>query len=86
MKSRSIYRGYHITATSTQIEEGRFRARVAIMVLSGDRTRSQRFLDFEAFATEGEADERAIAGGQEWIDEQIRHDKLGSPSNFVMLG
>jgi hypothetical protein len=86
MKSRSLYRGYHVTSTTSQAEEGRFRARVAVMVLSGDRTRSQHFLDFETFATEAEADARALAGAKDWIDEQFRHDSLRSPSNFASLG
>jgi hypothetical protein len=61
MKEKFPHKGYHLAATTTKTDDWMFRARVAIMALSGERTRSQRFVDFERFATEGEADERAIA-------------------------
>jgi hypothetical protein len=85
MNTRFIHRDYHVLATTTRTDDGKFLARVAIMALSGDRTRSQRFVDFEAFDTEAQADERAIAGGKEWIDVHIRHERLASDTNFAIL-
>jgi hypothetical protein len=85
MKPRFLHQDYHLAAITTKTDDGKFRARVAIMALSGDRTRSQRFLDFETFDTEAQADERAIAGGKEWIDTHIRHESLGSNTNFAIL-
>jgi hypothetical protein len=85
MKARYLHLGYHLAAITTKTEDGRFRARVAIMALSGDRTRSQRFVDFEVFSTEALADERAIAGGREWIDTHTMQERLGADTNFSVL-
>jgi hypothetical protein len=74
MKQKSLYRGYYISSLTTLNDEGRFEARVAIMALDGERTRSQRFLDLEHFATEEEADERALAAAKEFIDAQLDRD------------
>ncbi len=65
---RCLYKGYHLTSNATRIDDGRYQARVAITALAGDKTRSQRFLDLDDFATEFEADERGIAAGKDWID------------------
>ena len=51
MSARGIYRGYTFADVSTPVENGRYRARVAIMALDGSRTRSQRFIDLEVFPT-----------------------------------
>jgi hypothetical protein len=86
MKPKCFYRGYHLACISTQTDNGHYRARVAVMALDGERTRSQRFLDMETFGNEAEADERAIAGGKEWIDGQLHRERLDLPTNFAPLG
>ena len=73
MKQKLLYRGFYISSLTTLNDEGRFEARVAIMALDGERTRSQRFLDLEDFATEEQADERALSAAKEFIDAQ--HDR-----------
>jgi len=39
VSARGIYRGYTFADVSTPVENGRYRARVAIMALDGSRTR-----------------------------------------------
>ena len=63
-----FYRGFYLSSMSTATDAGGFQARVAIMALDSSRTRFQRFLDLEICGTKDEADERAIAAGQEWVD------------------
>jgi hypothetical protein len=50
---------------------------VAIMALDGDKTRSQRFVDFGLFASKDQADEHAIEAGKEWIDVQLKQSTGG---------
>jgi hypothetical protein len=85
MKPKLLYGGYYLSAMSTPTDSGGFQSRVAIMVLSSERTRSQRFLDFDCHETEGEANLRAIEGGKEWIDAQLRREVFRSPTNFAAL-
>ena len=73
MSARGIYRGYTFADVSTAMENGRYRARVAIMALDGSRTRSQRFLDLEVFPTRA------------WIDANAGTDQLALPTNFSPL-
>ncbi len=80
--SRSVYQGYVFTDVSTRTEDGRYRARVAIISLDGTRTRSQRFIDLEVFATEAAALERITAVAKAWIDSETDKDRLSLPSNF----
>ena len=65
MKQKCFYKGYHLACITTPFDNGMYQARVAVMALSMDRTRSQRFIDLENFFDEGEADVRAIDGGKE---------------------
>ena len=58
MSATGIYKGYTFADVSTPTENGRYRARVAILALDGERTRSQRFIDLEVFKTRQEAGER----------------------------
>lgn len=67
MNTRFFYRGYLLSCEPTQLE-GQYQGRVAITLLAGDRTRSQRFLDLEKFDSEVQAVERAHFAGIEWID------------------
>jgi hypothetical protein len=53
------------------MEDGRYMARAAVVVLGGNRTQSQRVLDFETFDTEAEATARAQAGARAWIDAEM---------------
>jgi hypothetical protein len=75
MKQKLLYRGYYISSLTTLNDEGRFEARVAIMALDGERTRSQRFLDLEDFPTEEQADERALGAAKEFIDAQLDREQ-----------
>jgi hypothetical protein len=83
VEARTIYKGYTFTDVSTQMDDGRYRAKVAIMALEGERTRSQRFLDLEVFGTEAEASERALRVAMAWIDADSGRDRLALPTNFA---
>jgi len=85
VSARGIYKGYTFADVSTPLENGRTRARVAIMALEGTRTRSQRFLDLEVFHTAEEAGERVIAVARAWIDANVGRDQLALPTNFSPL-
>jgi len=85
LSARGIYNGYTFADVSTPLENGRYRARVAIMALDGTRTRSQRFLDLEVFATRAEAGERVATVAKAWIDANAGHDQLALPTNFSAL-
>ena len=85
MSARGIYRGYTFADVSTVMENGRYRARVAIMALDGSQTRSQRFLDLEVFHTLEEAGERVVAVARAWIDANAGRDQLALPTNFSPL-
>ena len=85
MSARGIYKGYTFADVSTVMENGRYRARVAIMALDGSRTRSQRFLDLELFPTREEAGERVVAVARAWIDANTGRDQLALPTNFSPL-
>jgi hypothetical protein len=84
MKQRILYKGYHVSVMTSSVGGG-FQARAAIMVLSEDRTRSQRFLDFDCFRTENEADTHAIEGAKEWIDVEVQRSAFLGPTNFAAL-
>lgn len=83
MGARNDYKGYTFADVSTQTDDGRYHARVAIMALEGARTRSQRFLDLEVFGTEAEASERTLRMAMAWIDENAGRDQLALPTNFA---
>lgn len=82
MSARGIYKGYTFADVSTPVENGRYRARVAIMALDGTQTRSQRFLDLEVFSSLEEAGERVVAVARAWIDANAFKDQLALPTNF----
>jgi len=82
VSARGIYRGYTFADVSTPVENGRYRARVAIMALDGTQTRSQRFLDLEVFSSLEEAGERVVAVARAWIDANAFKDQLALPTNF----
>ena len=85
MKPKCFYKGYHLACITSSTDNGLYRARVAVMALDGERTRSQRFIDLETFRDETEADVRAIVGGKEWVESQLRNEKLDAPTNFAAL-
>ena len=85
MSARGIYKGYTFADVSTPAENGRYRARVAIMALDGAQTRSQRFIDLEVFSTLEEAGERVVAVARAWIDANAFKDQLALPTNFSPL-
>jgi len=78
----TTYKGYVLTDVTTQTEEGRYKARAAIMSLDGSRTRSQRFLDLETYRTRDEASARVLAAAKTWIDNNAGEDRLALPTNF----
>ncbi len=82
MSFRSVYQGFVFTDVSTRTDDGRYRARVAIMSLGGSRTRSQRFIDLEIVPSEAAAIERITAVAQAWIDGEVGKDHLSLPTNF----
>jgi hypothetical protein len=85
VNARGFYNGYTFADVSTPTEAGFYRARVAIMALTGTRTRSQRFIDLEVFRTQAEAHERVVAVAKAWIDENAGQDQLALPTNFAPL-
>ena len=85
MNARGIYKGYTFADVSTPMENGRYRARVAILALDGTQTRSQRFIDLEVFKTREEAGERVVAVARAWIDANAEKDQLALPTNFSPL-
>ncbi|MDQ6638462.1 MAG: hypothetical protein M3Z15_02205 [Pseudomonadota bacterium] len=85
LSARGIYKGYTFTDVSTPMENGRYRARVAIMALDGTRTRSQRFIDLEVFDTLAEAGERVVTVARAWVDANAGRDNLALPTNFSPL-
>ncbi|HSC62281.1 MAG TPA: hypothetical protein VLD35_01500 [Caldimonas sp.] len=85
MSATSIYKGYTFADVSTPTENGRYRARVAILALDGERTRSQRFIDLEIFRTRDEAGQRVATVARAWIDENAGNDRLALPTNFTLL-
>lgn len=82
MNPRHLYQGYVFTDVSTRTEDGRYRARVAIVSLDGTRTRSQRFIDLEVFPTHEAALERIAVVARAWIDAETDKDRLALPTNF----
>jgi hypothetical protein len=85
MKRKCLYRDYHIVAMSTATEGGRFQSRAAVVALGGSRTNSQRFLDFDVFASETKADDFAVEEAMAWVDAQLRVPQGRTPTNFAAL-
>jgi len=75
-----IHRDFTVCDLTTQTEDGRYKARAAVMPLGGSRTLFQRFLDFETFDTKEEATGRAHAGARAWIDEELRYVPFALPN------
>jgi len=87
MRPKCLYRGYYIAPMPTAADGG-FESRVAVLALSGERTRQQRFLDFESYATEEMAVQRAIEGAKEWIDIELGRQNLAylpGSTDFIAL-
>ena len=72
VETRTFYCGYMLSCEPMPLDDGRFEARVVVTSLSEDKTRSQRFLDLETFASKEAAIERARCVGMEWIDANAR--------------
>jgi hypothetical protein len=84
MISRFEYKGYTVVDETIVVDDGRFRARIAILTLGDGRVRSQRFIDLETFQAEADARRRAVAGARAWIDAEVAqdNDRLALPTNF----
>jgi hypothetical protein len=66
---RSTYKDHLVSCHIARLDCGRFGVQVAVVSMVGDKTRTQRFIDLrEAYATEGEAQERGVAAGIDWVD------------------
>lgn len=78
-----VYKDFAVCDLTTQIEDGRYMARAAVVTRNGSRTLSQRFLDFETFDTEAQASARAQAGARAWIDEEMWDVPLALPSYYT---
>ena len=66
---RVLYKGYLLSPAPMPGDDGRYQARAGITAIGGERTRAQRFLDLEYFATESEASARAIEAAKQWVDD-----------------
>jgi hypothetical protein len=75
LETHSLYRDYALSCRPMVLDDGSFQARVAIICVSGDKTKSQRFLDLEVFAVEEEAIKRARSAGMEWVDAHAKRDE-----------
>ena len=85
MSQRHDYKGYTFLDETALMEDGHYRARVAIMTLGEGRVRSQRFIDLERFRTEENARRRAVEAAHAWIDDEHGKDKLALPTSFSAL-
>jgi len=77
-----VYRDFKICDLTSQVEDGRYMARVAVVARRG-RTLSQRFLDLGTFDTEAKASARALAGARAWIDEETWDVPPALPTNYA---
>ena len=78
-------KGYTFSDETAVMEDGYYRACVAVMTLGEGRVRSQRFIDLETFRTEENARSRAVGAARAWIDDEHGQDKLALPTNFSPL-
>jgi hypothetical protein len=85
MSDKIRYRDYRLAPVSTLEFDGTYRSRAALTITKPGRPMSQRFVDFEAFATKAEADEHAITEGKRWIDDQYRIAKAAFFTEFDTL-
>jgi len=81
----TMYKGYTYTDVTTRNDDGRYVARVAIMALDGSRTRSQRFIDLETYASRDAAHDRVETVARAWIDANLDPERLELPSRFSPL-
>jgi len=75
------YKGCIVPDVTSPTEDGRYRARAAIVWLENGTTRAQRFLDLETFRTRFEAHARVLAAAIARIDAE-HEDSLAIPSHF----
>ena len=69
MIDRHLYKGYLLSCVPMRLDDGRFQARVGITSMDTQKTRAQRFLDLEFFASESEAAAHAKEVGMKWVDD-----------------
>ncbi len=80
-----ILRRFVVSDLTSKLDDGRYRARVAVMGSIAGYGLSQRFLDLETFSDEADARQRAIAAAQAWIETQQGRDLLALPTGFLPL-
>ena len=85
MNSQYIYQGYVFADVSTRTEDGRYRARVAIISIDGMRTRSKRVIQLDVHPTQEAALGRLTAAAKTWIESETDKDRLSLPTNFSGL-
>jgi hypothetical protein len=73
--TKTIYEGYYLAPMAAVQDDGSYQARIAVVMLAGDRTRSQSFLDFGLFPTRAQADAHAVEQAKEWVDAAIRMER-----------
>jgi len=78
-------KGYTFLDETAVMEDGYYRARVAVMTLGDGRVRSQRFIDLETFRTEENARRRAVEAALAWIDDDRGKDRLALPTKLSPL-
>ncbi len=72
MTNRIFHRGYMLSCQAKRLDDGRHRALCVVIAMSGDKTRSQTFLDLDVFDSPEAALARAAQAGTEWVDAQLR--------------
>jgi hypothetical protein len=82
---RHFYRGYHFIQLSTLVGRDKYRSRVAVIDATASSTGAQRFLDFETFANQDAAQQRAFVGARAWIDAQLSKDEARATSRLAPL-
>jgi len=85
MGQKHDYKGFTFSDETAVMEDGYYRACVAVMTLGEGRVRSQRFIDLETFRTEENARRRAVEAALAWIDDDRGKDRLALPTNFSPL-
>ena len=78
-----IYRNFTVCDLTTQMKDGRYMARVAVLARGSGRRLFQRYLDFGTLGTWAEATARAQAGARAWIDEQALYVPLALPTRTI---
>lgn len=72
LDARWFYGDYLLSCTPHRRDDGRYEARVIVIMASPQQSPSQRFLDLNIFESEEAAIEHARRAGMEWVDARAR--------------